>query len=111
MVTATKLLASARPHRTATTADIGNVTGEVEAVVDVTAALDRYLTDFVVPVEESDRRLCVGCGRWLDDTFRWLITRGEGECGACRWPLRAFHRVTWADAELSFTALIQYRLD
>lgn len=82
-----QLRASDLPHCTAEDLFDGDVTTEDRA------ALDDYLWRFVPP-KDGDMR-CPGCDAKLTGlfgTFTWRIVHGEGCCGNCGYPARAYHR-------------------
>src|SRR4051812_2277724 len=68
---------------------------ELGLAPDVTARVDRYLSQFCVPDGK-----CPRCGRGLFGvfgTFQWGICSGEGMCGECGWLMRALHEVRSED--------------
>ncbi len=78
------------------------------------ATLTEYFAQFLRPerMPRSNRVMCV-CGEpltgMLIGTFRWGLAHGEGCCGACGWPARAYHRPIDADGEiLSLSAVLLY---
>lgn len=63
-------------------------------------AINRYLEPFAATEEGR----CV-CGMRLGGllgTFGWGLVHGEGVCGRCGHPARAYHKVTADDGDLVF---------
>ena len=73
-------------------------------------ALDEYLRVFTMPVEGK----CICCnlplGGLLLGTFQWGIAHGEGICGRCGWPARAYHRPKEGPVEF-FSVILPYHPD
>jgi hypothetical protein len=81
------------------------------------AKLDEYLSHFVKPSEKDG---CIRCETQQTDIlgalmggFTWGIAHGEGFCGTCRWPARAYHFLKDDDGKdlLTFRVLLQYHPD
>ncbi len=72
-------------------------------------ALDEYLRIFTMPVEGK----CIRCERTLGGLlggFTWGIAHGEGTCGECGWPARAYHEPKEGPVE-SFRLILPYHPD
>ena len=74
------------------------------------ALLNDYLKAFALPVD-----ICPRCEAKLSGimgTFTWSIAHGEGSCGKCGWPLRAYHCNLPNDQPLEkFTLVLAYHPD
>lgn len=88
-----------------------------EAKALVYRYINRYLRRFAVTRfisrKEHERdaltvgsTACVSCGRplgGLAGTFEWVDkTIGEGRCGECGWPAKAYHQVTNDDGHVLY---------
>lgn len=69
--------------------------GNEDGFAAIKAECSDYLAAFVPPQAE-----CICCGATLSGnevmaaflgTFRWGLVHGEGKCGRCGWPARAYH--------------------
>lgn len=72
---------------------------------DARAQLEPYLKQFLPPGP------CVCCKQQLGGlfgSFTWGLAHGEGFCGGCRYPARAFHRFEPGSPVLSFSFVLQY---
>ena len=98
-----------------TLADLAEVKGEPPTETFV-ADCDEYFGRFAKPIfRDGERRefLCFHCGQPLTGVrafllsrgggFTWGLTHGEGHCGNCRWPARAYHFAKNAKGEDLFT--------
>jgi len=76
-----------------------------EVAAKYVAKINNYLKIFVKPIESefanSKHYVCFNCGEALTGLmatlmakgggFHWGIVHGEGFCGNCTWPCRAYH--------------------
>lgn len=86
--------------------EIFEVTGE-SITDEEQKALSGYFSQFLAPAEK-----CVGCERTLGGllgSFQWGLANGEGFCGRCNYPARAYHRDI-GPIEL-FQLILQYHPD
>ncbi len=93
--------------------DAIGVKGGAEEDVEVVLAHFRSVADqFADPGEEGK---CINCDRQqsgLLGAFSWGIIHGEGECGNCGWPARAYHFVKMPNGdEKLLEAVLQYHPD
>ncbi len=81
------------------------------------AALDEYLSHFVAPGDGK----CISCGEpqggfaagLMGTGFTWGLAHGEGHCGTCGYPARAYHEIkTDDDKPIRLSGLVlQYHPD
>ena len=83
-----------------TLASIGmEITGE--DAPPLVESCNEYLSQFIAPASEKGNFLfssskCVKCERPISGalgSFVWGIVHGEGTCGNCGWPARAYHDI------------------
>lgn len=86
---------------------------ETRVLVD---CLDEYFKQFAAPTVEGKGNALIGSQRCLEcDTalsgalgsFQWGLAHGEGQCGCCGWPSRAYHRPKDQDGEEIFDRALQ----
>lgn len=105
---------SAATVETCTIEDLGiEITGS--DAPPLVAAVNKYLSIFAKPVRRKVASSILGgvdcfrCGVPLDGmlgSFTWGIVHGEGVCGKCGWPCRAYHSPTDEDGDEIFDGAI-----
>lgn len=97
------------------------ITLEASTPADVAEALDAYFTPFAQPALKDGRVdatfPCLRCGKaqtglagfFLGGGFRWGLAHGEGHCGECGWPARAYHHIR--DVATIRGVILQYHPD
>lgn len=100
-------------------------TPKEDATPEFIADCEAYFSQFVRPVHRDNKpeneMVCFHCGEPLTGMmafmmargggFQWGIAHGEGFCGNCRWPARAYHFAKKADGTDLFTVrnlVLQY---
>lgn len=105
-----------------TIADVGlEITGT--DAPSLVAALNEYFGQFAKPIRRDGANMlfgsikCMQCDEILDGAcgrFTWGIVHGEGHCGKCGYPGRAYHRPKNDDDEIFdrvFEMILQYHPD
>lgn len=110
------------------------IKAEADTGQDAIDSLDKYFSVFAQPpgAPNDDGRFvvekghpCLKCGEKLNDGwvnlmggsgggFKWGLAHGEGFCGMCHWPARAYHFVKDANGETLMTIrniVLQYHPD
>lgn len=87
---------------------------EGEDATRISDAINEYLSAFAKPsLKEKGNTFtgtanCLKCGTTLNGalgSFTWGIAHGEGNCGNCGWPCRAYHNPQ-IDGENIFSSLL-----